>query len=271
MAFPPFKIRASAVSQIMGKLSGGITETQSKNLATLEAKEKRTAKQEETYQELLAKKDTPKTLPKTCVSYLEQWLKEQIFQYRSELKSDYLDKGNACEDEAIDMTIKEFNLPYNEKNEFYFENDYMTGTPDIIYQDEIIDTKCSFTPDTFPIFVDKPMKEHNINYWWQGQSYMELCSVNSYSVSYCLCNTPHEILDKILYHGLKGLSASAREVKQAEIIARHNFDNVPRSMRVKRFPFVRDPESAKAIEKRVGLCREYINNELIPKLNKRNK
>jgi len=43
-----FKIRCSAISEIMGALKGGLTETQAKNLATLEAKEKRTAKQEET-------------------------------------------------------------------------------------------------------------------------------------------------------------------------------------------------------------------------------
>lgn len=266
-----FKIRASAVSQIMGKLSGGLTETQAKNLATLESKEKRTAKQEETYKDLLIKKETPKILPKTCVSYLEQWVKEQVFDYRTELKSDYLDKGNMCEDEAIAMTIKEFNLPYNEKNELYFENEYLTGTPDVIYQDEIIDTKCSFTPDTFPVFIDKPMREHNINYWWQGQSYMELCSVNNYRVSYCLCNTPQEILDKILYHGLKGLSAEARERKQQEIINRHNFDNVPIEMKVKGFPFVRDPEAIKAVYQRVEMCRQYIETELKPKLNKGNK
>lgn len=266
MELPVFKIRASAVSQIMGKLSGGITEVQSKNLKTLEDKEKRTAKQEETFQELLAKKDAPKTLPKTCVSYLEQWVKEKVFNYRTELKSDYLDKGNMCEDEAIAMTIKEFGLPYNEKNEFFFENDYMTGTPDIIYQDEIIDTKCSFTPDTFPVFVDKPLKEHNINYWWQGQSYMELCSVNNYSVAYCLVNTPKEIVDKLLYRGTQGLNFEASDRKHKEIVARHNFDNVPSSMRVKRFPFVRDPESAKAIEIRVKMCRKYINNNLITKI-----
>lgn len=266
MELPIFKIRASAVSQIMGKLSGGITETQAKNLKTLEDKEKRTAKQEETYQELLKKKDSPKTLPKTCVSYLEQWVKEQVFQYRSEIKSDYIDKGNLCEDEAIRMTISEFGLPYNEKNEFYFENEYMTGTPDIIYQDEIIDTKCSFTPDTFPLFIDKPMRDHNIAYWWQGQSYMELCSVNNYSVSYCLCNTPTDILDKILRRSLSGMDFRSAEIKKKEIINRHNFDNVPQSMRVKRFQFVRDPESAKAIKKRVDLCREYIKTNLEPKI-----
>ena len=260
MELPIFKIRASAVSQIMGKLSGGITETQAKNLKELLEKKSKS----KVVAELLAKKDTPKTLPQTCISYLEQWVKEKVFNYRTELKSDYLDKGNMCEDEAIAMTIKEFDLPYNEKNEFFFENDYMTGTPDIIYQDEIIDTKCSFTPDTFP--VDKPLKEHNINYWWQGQSYMELCSVNNYSVAYCLCNTPKEIVDKLLYRGTQGLNFEASDRKHKEIVARHNFDNVPQSMRVKRFPFVRDPESAKAIEIRVEMCRQYINNNLITKI-----
>ena len=149
------------------------------------------------------------------------------------------------------------------KNEQQYENDFMTGTPDIITINEIIDVKNSFDPFTFPL-IETGLP--STDYWWQGQGYMELASVNNYRVSYCLCNTPQDILDKLLYHGLKGLTMEAREIKQAEIIARHNFDNIPSYLKIKGFPFVRDPDAIKAVYARVDMCREYIKNELKPKL-----
>ena len=76
----------------------------------------------------------------------------------------------------------------------------------------------------------------------------------------------NHIIDKLLYHGLKGLTTEAREVKQAEIMARHNFDHVSSYLKVKGFPFVRDPDSIKAVYARVKMCREYIKDVLEPKL-----
>ena len=263
-----FKIRCSAIGQIMGKLSGGITEIQQKKLDTLQAKEKRTVKQQEEMEALVIKQDAPKALPKTCISYLEQWVKENVYEYRTEIKSKYIDKGNMCEDEAIAMAIKQFNLTYNEKNEMYFENEYLTGTPDLIYMDEIFDTKCSYSPDTFPVFETDHIKSYNYDYWAQGQGYMELVSVNSYSVVYALCNTPQELIERELFHALKGLDATAREKKEAEVMRNHNFDNIPLSLKLKRFKMVRDPDYINAVYERVKMCREYIDSVLLPMVQK---
>lgn len=176
MNLPVFKIRASQVGQIMGKMSGGITEKQAETIKKLQEKPTEgkgaiTAKQLETLNELLEKKNTAKTLPKTCKTYIHTWIKEQIYGRRKEITNKYLEKGNSCEDEAIRMLIGNYwDLEPNSKNEKYYENDYLTGTPDLVYPDIVFDTKCSYDCFSFPLFeadIDK-------GYWWQLQAYMEL-------------------------------------------------------------------------------------------------
>ena len=261
-----FKIRCSAMSEIMGALKGGLTETQAKNLATLEAKEKRTAKQEETRKELLAKRDMPKELPKTCITYLEKWVKERLYDWREELDTDPINKGKECEDEAIAMTIDRFGLSYNEKCNQSFENDWITGSPDLMYEDEVFDTKVSFTPKSFPLFVTEPMKKYNYNYWCQGQGYQALTGRRKYSVVYALVNTPKAIVDKEVYHKTRHLSSVEAEEMELKIRINHNYDQVNLKDKIKRFEFSYDEYFIEAVYRRVELCREYIKNNLLTKL-----
>ena len=258
-----FKIRCSAISEIMGPLKGGLTENQEKELKTLEAKEKRTEKQGERMQELIKKRDMPKELPKTCVTYLEKWVKENLFGWRKQLNTNAVKKGNICEDEAIQMLIMNYNIPYNEKNTQYYENEYITGTPDLVYPDRVYVTKCSETPDTFPLFVSEPIKKYNFNYWCQGQGYMALTGIYFYSVVYAMCNTPEELLSKQIYNECFTLSQDEREAKELEIRTNHNFDHVPLKNRLKRFDFAFEPAYVDKIYERVELCREYIKNNLL--------
>ncbi len=80
---------------------------------------------------LIEKEKVKPELSSGAKSYCQQWLKEQIYGRRYEVKSKYLEKGNLCEDYAIEMLNYIFKKQYV-KNEQYFENEYMTGTPDII-------------------------------------------------------------------------------------------------------------------------------------------
>ena len=38
-----------------------------------------------------------------CITYLKEWYAEQMFGDREEIRSKYMDKGNFCENEAIDI------------------------------------------------------------------------------------------------------------------------------------------------------------------------
>ena len=58
--------------------------------------------------------------------------------------SKYIDKGNAVEVESLAFISKELDIPSLVKNEESFENGFLTGTPDAILDEYIIDVKNSW-------------------------------------------------------------------------------------------------------------------------------
>lgn len=128
-------------------------------------------------------------LAQTTISYLKQCLKEQIFG-KQEIITKEMQKGVMLEDEAIDKTITWLNLPFIIKNEKQLEDDFFTGTPDLIFEDEIIDIKLSWGVNTFPLFdTELPNKD----YFYQMQVYMHLTGKRSARVVYLLLETPTEL------------------------------------------------------------------------------
>lgn len=129
-------------------------------------------------------------LSKTTITYIETWLKERIYGARKEISSKYLEKGIVMEDKAIDKAIEWLNLPFTLANEKSFEDEYFTGTPDIILKDEIIDIKNSWDFTTFPLFEKScptPLYETQL------QIYMHLTGKRKARVVYLLLNTPEEL------------------------------------------------------------------------------
>src|SRR5699024_9319440 len=104
------------------------------------------------------------------------------------------------EDESIDFAIKALDLPFVMKNEKQFEDEFFTGTPDIILPNEIIDIKNSETHKTLPLFVKSIMKTDTEpyakyrNYYCQLQVYMHLTGIRKARLLYTLMNTPTELL-----------------------------------------------------------------------------
>jgi len=170
-------------------------------------------------------------LSKTAQSYCQQWAKEQIYGVRKEIYSKYMDKGIQMEMAAIAMVENHYNYDFLVKNEKHFENDYLTGTPDIITPNEIRDTKCSWDCFTFPLFEQEVDK----GYWWQMQGYMALTGRNVAYVDYVLLDTPEE-LDQYA----------------------PSYDNVDDKYKIKSFKVERDNDAILSIYERVKECREYI-------------
>jgi hypothetical protein len=92
-------------------------------------------------------------LSKTAQSCVKQIVKEEMLGVRRMLSNKYLDKGIMMEDAAIDLVVERYELdPFTTaKNEEYFENDFIKGTPDLILEDSVRDIKCSWGVDTFPL------------------------------------------------------------------------------------------------------------------------
>jgi hypothetical protein len=202
MQIEAFKIRASAVSQIM-------TNPRSKS----------------------------EILSQTCKSYLQTWLKEQLYQTKKTIQSKYLVKGTEVEDIAIDYYSEFKGLGFVLKNQDYFENDYMKGTPDLLPDlDTVYEFKSSWDCFTFPLFetdIDK-------SYWMQTQVYMHLTSRKKAVLVYTLQNTPDEL----------------------EWDESADYSHLPASLRIKEFEIQYDIDFINSVEERVKECRLYIEELL---------
>lgn len=198
MQLKEFKIRASAVSQIM-------TNPRSKS----------------------------ETLSQTCKTYLETWLKEQIYNTRKDIKSKYLVKGSEVEQIAIDYYAEEKQLGFVLPNQEFFEDDFIQGTPDLIHRNKIYEFKSSWDCFTFPLFDLEPDK----GYVMQVQSYMHLTGLKEGKLVYTLQNTPEELVwDEVT-----------------------DYTSISSKYRIKEFKIEYDPEFIESVNQRVLLCREYIN------------
>lgn len=257
-----FRIRCSANGQIMSG-TVGLTDVQKRDLGDLQVKSLTpkgiTEKQNEKMDGLIHKRDNP-VLPKTAKSYCEKWVKEQLYQRRKYLSNKYLDKGIYAEDDAIDYAAEVYKWPWTTKNEKYFENEYLQGTPDIILKNQVIDIKCSWDCFTFPLFETETPNEE---YFWQLQGYMILTRKEHSSLVYCLMDAPANIIEsearvRAKNQGFEELEQSVYEEVEAEM----TYSNLPDELRIKKFPISLLPDADKQIKQRVEMCREYIKNVL---------
>ena len=226
-----FKIRCSAIGKIMGRI--GPTDKQLETLKKLRLKPKLTDKQKETLEDLEYKNNNPK-LPETCTSYLKEWYADQMYNDSSELYTKEIEKGKIVEIDAINMIEKMEGEPFLIKNEDSFENEFMTGTPDSLGHDTIYDSKCSWNGKTFLKSILGPL---NPDYEWQMRGYLYLCNYDKAKVCYCLLNTPEEI-----NYGV--------EV---------NYNGIDCGWRYKAFTVFREHAKELEIEKRVRLCRKWLD------------
>ena len=175
-------------------------------------------------------------LSKTTLSYVDEWVKEQIYGRRKEISSKYTDKGNEVEVESIEYIDKHLNLGGIKKNDKTFENDFMIGTPDVITNDLVIDLKNSYDCFTFPLLeTEIPNKD----YFYQLQCYMALTGKKKAKLIYTLMNTPEDLIPKWDFFN-------------------HCYDGIDTKYRIKVFDIERDDEVIKEIENRVKAIREHI-------------
>ena len=197
-------------------------------------------------------------LSQTTKSYIKELVLDHKYGIRKEINSRYLDKGNMVENESIELTEKVLDLDLIVKNESYFENDFICGTPDIIMGDTIIDVKSSWSAHTFPFFFDEELP--NKDYYYQIQGYLALTGATKGMVVYCLINTPEEIvLDEIRRTSWSRHELDVTEETEAEVRQQHEFDHIPEVNRVKAYYIDRDDEVIQSIYARVEECRTYYN------------
>lgn len=197
-------------------------------------------------------------LSQTAKSYIKEVVLQDKYGIYKEFNSRYTDKGNQTEDEAIQLVADVLDLGFVFKNEEKFQNDFVKGTPDVITNDLIIDTKVSWSASTFPFFEDDLP---NTDYYWQMQAYMWLTGKRRALVVYCLINTPYLILeDEIRREHWKQNLIDESEELRAYVEAQHNFDHIPKHERIKQFYVDYNEQDIERAKEKIQIGCEMYNN-----------
>jgi hypothetical protein len=180
-------------------------------------------------------------LSQTAKSYIRDIAKQDFYNYESQLDNKYLDKGNQCEQDSIDLYNAVF-FTGHEKNSERITNDFLTGECDINGLETIIDIKTSWSLETFPALPDDAQDKM---YEWQVRGYMMLYNKMNAEVAFCMVSTPNELLKDWDNHSI------------------HSVDHIEPSHRITINKYERDFELDSQIEEKcieaIRYYTEYIN------------
>ena len=200
------------------------------------------------------------TLSQTTKTYLQELAVQEVYGIRKEFSSRYTDKGNEVEELSIALCNDVLNLGFIYKNEEHFENDWITGTPDVNTDEILLDVKSSWDATTFPFF-DTELK--NKEYFYQLQGYLWLTNKTEALLCYCLIDTPLQIVeDEIRREHWKASLIEESLDLRAFVQAKHTFGHIPKEKRLKVFKIAKDEQVIEEIKTRIEQCREYYNELL---------
>ena len=160
-------------------------------------------------------------LSQTAKSYIIQKAKEDFFDYKVELTNKYLMKGIHQEQDSIDL-LNAVRFESYKKNEKREENEWLTGSCDIITDELIIDVKTSWSLETFPA-TNYELKDLS-EYEWQGRAYMWLYDMPTFELCYVMVSTADDILSDY------------------DSYAIHKVDHIDPAKRITSITFERDKE-----------------------------
>ena len=206
---------------------------------------------------MTAPRNKTELLSQTAKSYIQELVLEHKYGIKKEFSSRYTDKGLQCEDEAITLVNDVLGLGFIFKNEEHFQNDWITGTPDVNTNEILLDIKCSYEASTFPFFeTEIPTPA----YFYQLQGYLWLTGKTEALLCYCLINTPIEIVEDEVRreHWKHKVIDEDLEIRDF-VQKKHNFDQIPDNRKVKVFKVERDETIISEIQNKVEEARIYYN------------
>jgi hypothetical protein len=196
-----------------------------------------------------------------------------------EVKSKYLDKGIANEQEAIDMVNRVKGSEYR-KNPFRYDNEYLTGECDILDTNEnkVCDIKCSWDWFTFSDSIG------DTSYEYQLRGYMELFEADEAEVIYCLTDMPDTMILKAMEREAYNWGGDLPDLVAIRIVKNSIYDldnfnrflelapinissvqkeidkfvHIPESERIHIVNFKREDIKTKFMYKRLDEAREFV-------------
>lgn len=195
-----------------------------------------------------------KSMGETAKNYVKEWLISEITGKTKDIRSKYLERGNAMEADAIARVAKYYNCEL-EKNEIQLENEYFTGTFDAKNFERVIDTKVPFDAFTFPFFATEPDKD----YYAQLQVYMDLTGLRKASLCYCLENGSQEQIEKLSWKIAKDLGKDEPDIDDWTTAENElSYDHLSDDLRIKVYEFEYDEVFIAQAKQRVLDARNYI-------------
>ena len=222
------------------------------------------------------------TISETTKSHLLNIWIEEKYNRRKNISNKFLDKGNAVEEDSMTLYSLLKKQMFTKNNKF-FENDFICGTPDIINGDTVIDIKSSW--DIFTFFAAG--KSLNKDYMIQLQCYMELTGCTRAVLAYCLVNATPKLIEDAKRRAAYDVDILSEDFtivcKKIEMDMIFDYalfrqqnpkydlhthisewlGDIPKEERVIEFSFERDNVLIESIYKRVAECRTWIQTNLI--------
>lgn len=290
--------RCSSISKIMSNAKGNepLTPKQVEQVKELRVKleaGKITDNQKLELARLLQKEEDSKqfVISDTAANYLLEafaWETERMCSITKEMDVEYFDRGRKTEPESIKLLSEVDKVPYL-KNEERFENDFLSGIPDVLdiggralvddsggteiyWTKRIRDTKSC---QDYPTFLYKIHKGTDDANEMQLKGYGDILECEDLAVVYTLPTMPESIRNgykiKLAYKMDEVTTESPRFLRAwAELERSMIFDHMPAARRVYKIPVEPFTLSEKqAVYDRVKACREWLFNfdNLYKKLN----
>ena len=198
-------------------------------------------------------------LSATAKTHLKQVYIREKYGRSKDIQTKAMTKGLECEDESI-LMLSKYNGKLYQKNEERFSNGYITGLPDIITTDTIIDVKTCQDIWTFHDKVGEPIPDL---YYAQIQAYLWLTNRSKGQIAYCLTDaTPQMVLDEQMYAFRKGqyvTELSPEYLEKCEQIEKAmTYQDIPLSEKIWVVNIELDQEFIEKIPQKVEKARQFL-------------
>ena len=207
-------------------------------------------------------------LSKTAQRHLLDVYIAEKYGRKRDIQTKQMKKGVEVEDESIELLNKYWGTNYS-KNQDRFTNGFITGHPDILDSNKVVDIKSSY--DLWTFLGNLPDKLDSL-YYWQLMSYMWLTGATQGHIAYCLSNTPFGIVEQEKRYLLNRMDVISEEspeyVKEAmRLEFNMTFDDIDVSERVLIFTVERNEDDIVRIQNRIEKAREYLHEIELTHLN----
>lgn len=198
-------------------------------------------------------------LSKTAKTHLVEVYARELWGVEKDIITKQMRKGKDAEEASITL-ISRLDKALYVKHDDGVENDWISGHPDILTDDTVIDIKTSW--DAFS-FLPKIMEEMDKQYYYQLQAYCWLTGKTKGRIAYCLVDTPDNIIQGEKYRLLRLMDVVSEEspeyLKAAAVLESNmKFAHIEPRLRVINHYCNMEPEVIEKIPAKVTKAREFL-------------